>query len=71
MQRHERFPADYLTKLESLSQELITYIIKKYKETPLETKELNKNLANFFKVIFYYILLTYFRNFKLHSVASP
>lgn len=61
MQRHERFPADYLTKVESLSQELITYVIKKYKETPLETKELNKNLANFFKVISSYniVLMTF------------
>ncbi|XP_066143426.1 dedicator of cytokinesis protein 9 isoform X2 [Euwallacea fornicatus] len=49
MQRHERFPTDYLNQLESLSQVLISYILNKYKETPLETKELNKNLANFFK----------------------
>ncbi|CAG9771792.1 unnamed protein product [Ceutorhynchus assimilis] len=49
MQRHERFSADYLSQLENLSQVLISYVLSKYKEMPLETKELNKNLANFFK----------------------
>ncbi|XP_050306735.1 dedicator of cytokinesis protein 9 isoform X2 [Anthonomus grandis grandis] len=49
MQRHERFSPDYLSQLEKLSQVLISYVLNKYKEAPLETKELNKNLANFFK----------------------
>ncbi|XP_030749591.1 dedicator of cytokinesis protein 9 isoform X3 [Sitophilus oryzae] len=49
MHRHERFSADYCGQLENLSQILISYILNKYKDMILETKELNKNLANFFK----------------------
>ncbi|KAJ8916213.1 hypothetical protein NQ315_016352 [Exocentrus adspersus] len=49
MHRHERFSADYLSKIENLLQVLIPYILNKYKEIPLETKELNKSLANFLK----------------------
>lgn len=50
MQRHERFSQEYLSQLDNLSQVLISYVLIKYKEMPLETKELNQNLANFFKV---------------------
>ncbi|ERL87077.1 hypothetical protein D910_04478 [Dendroctonus ponderosae] len=49
MQRHERFSQEYLSQLNNLSQVLISYVLNKYKEMPLETKELNQNLANFFK----------------------
>ncbi|XP_076270905.1 dedicator of cytokinesis protein Ziz isoform X1 [Rhynchophorus ferrugineus] len=49
MHRHERFSLDYLGQLENLSQTLISYVLTKYKDMPLETKELNRNLASFFK----------------------
>ncbi|KAL1490945.1 hypothetical protein ABEB36_011614 [Hypothenemus hampei] len=49
MQRHERFSHDYLNQLESLSHILIDYVLNKYKEMPVETKELNRSLAVFFK----------------------
>lgn len=50
MHRNERFSAEYLQKIESLFQVLITYLIQKFKEMPIETQELNKSLANFLKV---------------------
>ncbi|CAH0557569.1 unnamed protein product [Brassicogethes aeneus] len=49
MHRHERFSTDFLNKLESLMEVLTPYILTQYKEKPLETKELNKSLANFLK----------------------
>lgn len=64
MHRHERFSAEYVEKLEYLTHVLLSYILSKYKEMPLETKELNKSLAIFLKVsaYFYYntdILVTF------------
>lgn len=53
MHRHERFSTEYLGKIENLMQVLIPYILTKYKEIPLETKELNKSLAYFLKVLHY------------------
>lgn len=49
MHRHERFSTDYLQKIETLMQILIPYILNKYKEMPVETKELNKSIAHFLK----------------------
>ncbi|XP_056646243.1 dedicator of cytokinesis protein 9 isoform X1 [Diorhabda sublineata] len=49
MHRHERFSADFLERIEHLMQVLIPYVHNKYKEMPLETKELNKNMAFFLK----------------------
>ncbi|CAG9862855.1 unnamed protein product [Phyllotreta striolata] len=49
MHRHERFPNDFLAKIECLMQILMPYIINKHKEMPVETKELNKSMANFLK----------------------
>lgn len=49
MHRHERFSSDYLSKMENLMQVLTPYLLKKYKENPIETKELNKSLATFLK----------------------
>lgn len=51
MHRNERFSAEYLQKIESLFHVLITYLIQKYKDMPIETQELNKSLANFLKVL--------------------
>lgn len=50
MHRNERFSPEYLQKIESLFQVLITYLIQKFKEMPIETQELNRSLANFIKV---------------------
>nr|CAI5852247.1 unnamed protein product [Callosobruchus analis] len=47
MHRHERFSSDYLDKVDHLIQVLIPYVLIKYKEMPLETKEVNKSLAHF------------------------
>ncbi|RZC34337.1 dedicator of cytokinesis protein 9 [Asbolus verrucosus] len=49
MHRNERFSSDYLQKIETLMQILMPYILNKYKEIPVETKELNKSLAHFLK----------------------
>ncbi|EFA03420.2 Dedicator of cytokinesis protein 11-like Protein [Tribolium castaneum] len=49
MHRHERFSTDYLQKIETLMQILIPYVLNKYKEMPVETKELNKSVAQFLK----------------------
>jgi hypothetical protein len=49
MHRHERFSSDYHQKIETLMQILMPYILNKYKEMPVETKELNKSLAHFLK----------------------
>nr|CAH7754240.1 unnamed protein product [Callosobruchus chinensis] len=49
MHRHERFSTDYLEKVDHLIQVLIPYVLIKYKEMPLETKEVNKSLAHFLK----------------------
>ncbi|KAG5877388.1 hypothetical protein JTB14_027999 [Gonioctena quinquepunctata] len=49
MHRHERFSTEYLGRMENLMQVLIPYVLSKYKEMPLETKELNKNMAYFLK----------------------
>lgn len=49
MHRNERFSTDYVQKVDNLMQVLIPYILNKHKEMPVETKELNKSLANFLK----------------------
>lgn len=50
MRRNERFSVDFHQRIDSLSQVLTPYILNKYKEMPVETQELNKSLAYFFKV---------------------
>lgn len=52
MHRHERFSTDFLEKIEHLMQVLMPYVLNKYKEMPIETKELNKSMAYFLKVIY-------------------
>ncbi|XP_074040157.1 dedicator of cytokinesis protein Ziz isoform X3 [Leptinotarsa decemlineata] len=49
MHRHERFSTEYLSRVENLMHVLIPYVLNKYKEMPLETRELNKNMAYFLK----------------------
>lgn len=50
MHRHERFSKEYLQRIEQLLQILFSYILKKSKEKPDETKELNNSIAEFLKV---------------------
>lgn len=50
MHRHERFSAEYLQRVEALLNVIIPYILCNYKEKEVETRELNKSLANFLKV---------------------
>ncbi|XP_018332779.1 dedicator of cytokinesis protein 9 [Agrilus planipennis] len=49
MHRNERFPLEYLQRIESLLEVLIPYIINKHKEMAIETAELNRSLAHFLK----------------------
>ncbi|XP_028129258.2 dedicator of cytokinesis protein 9 [Diabrotica virgifera virgifera] len=49
MHRYERFSTEFTERVEHLMQVLIPYVLNKYKEMPLETKELNKNMAFFLK----------------------
>ncbi|KAK9870395.1 hypothetical protein WA026_007964 [Henosepilachna vigintioctopunctata] len=49
MLRHERFSAEYLQKIDSLVNIVISYILNNYKEKEVETRELNKSLAQFLK----------------------
>lgn len=64
MHRHERFSSEYLNKIENLLQVLTPYILNKYKEIPLETKELNKSLAHFLKVMDVLCLFRVMTHFK-------
>lgn len=66
MHRHERFTLEYLNKIENLLQVLTPYILNKYKEIPLETKELNKSLAHFLKVINIFVIAD-IANYELFS----
>lgn len=50
MHRNERFPTEYLQKIEALFEVLMPYVFSKYKDMVVETMELNKSLANFLKV---------------------
>ncbi|XP_024086053.1 dedicator of cytokinesis protein 9 isoform X2 [Cimex lectularius] len=49
MHRHERFQAEFLSKIENLLNVLNPYLLSKYREMPQETKQLNTSIANFLK----------------------
>lgn len=49
MLRNERFPKEFATRVESLFQVLIPYIISRHKDLPIETQQLNKSLSSFVK----------------------
>lgn len=49
MLRNERFPKEFATRVESLFQVLIPYIISRHKDLPIETQKLNKSLSGFVK----------------------
>lgn len=51
MVRNERFSDNYQRKIEELLDALFPYF-QKYKEIPIETKQLNMSLAHFLKVCF-------------------
>ncbi|XP_067121236.1 dedicator of cytokinesis protein 9 isoform X3 [Centruroides vittatus] len=55
MHRHERFPADYQYRIQSLLQVMVSHIFQKYQEIPLETKHANQSLAHFIKRSFTYM----------------
>lgn len=49
MHRNERFSQEYLSRIETLFQTLVPYLIQRQKDLPHETKELNKSLSKFVK----------------------
>ncbi|CAG0895846.1 unnamed protein product [Darwinula stevensoni] len=49
IKRHERFAADFLYRLRNFVQVLTPHILQKFKELPLETREVNFCLAQFLK----------------------
>ncbi|XP_038110959.1 dedicator of cytokinesis protein 9 isoform X3 [Culex quinquefasciatus] len=49
MQRNERFPKEYSTRIESLFHVLIPYLNSRHKDLPMETEQLNQSLAVFVK----------------------
>uniref|UniRef100_A0A182JHE5 Dedicator of cytokinesis protein 9 n=1 Tax=Anopheles atroparvus TaxID=41427 RepID=A0A182JHE5_ANOAO len=49
MQRNERFPKEFSTRIEALFQVLVPYISSRHKDLPLETDQLNQSLSVFVK----------------------
>uniref|UniRef100_A0A182T2D9 C2 DOCK-type domain-containing protein n=1 Tax=Anopheles maculatus TaxID=74869 RepID=A0A182T2D9_9DIPT len=49
MQRNERFPKEFCTRLEALFQVLVPYISSRHKDLPIETEQLNQSLSVFVK----------------------
>ncbi|XP_043189264.1 dedicator of cytokinesis protein 9-like isoform X2 [Amphibalanus amphitrite] len=49
MQRHERFSASFNTQLETMLEAFYPYILQKYKELPIETREANRSMAALLK----------------------
>ncbi|XP_046588426.1 dedicator of cytokinesis protein 9 isoform X5 [Neodiprion lecontei] len=49
MHRNERFSKEYHKNIENLLDVIMPYLMKRYKEMPVETQELNKSLAHFLK----------------------
>ncbi|XP_045470639.1 dedicator of cytokinesis protein 9 isoform X1 [Harmonia axyridis] len=49
MHRHERFSTEYLQRIEALVNVVMPYILCNYQDKEIETRELNKSLANFLK----------------------
>ncbi|XP_055642537.1 dedicator of cytokinesis protein 9 isoform X3 [Toxorhynchites rutilus septentrionalis] len=49
MQRNERFPKEYSTRIESLFQVLLPYLSSRHKDLPMETEQLNQSLSVFAK----------------------
>lgn len=50
MHRNERFSKEYHEKIRRLVDDIMPYLMNKYKEMSVETHELNKSLAQFLKV---------------------
>ncbi|KFB37649.1 AGAP008535-PA-like protein [Anopheles sinensis] len=49
MQRNERFPKEFSTRIEALFQVLVPYVSSRHKDLPLETDQLNQSLSVFVK----------------------
>lgn len=49
MHRNERFPQEYLTRIENLFQVLVPYLFSRHKDLPIETQMLNKSLSGFIR----------------------
>ncbi|XP_049286762.1 dedicator of cytokinesis protein 9 isoform X4 [Anopheles funestus] len=49
MQRNERFPKEFCTRIEALFQVLVPYINSRHKDLPMETEQLNQSLSVFVK----------------------
>ncbi|XP_053664214.1 dedicator of cytokinesis protein 9 [Anopheles marshallii] len=49
MQRNERFPKEFCTRIEALFQVLVPYISSRHKDLPMETEQLNQSLSVFVK----------------------
>uniref|UniRef100_A0A182VSH9 Dedicator of cytokinesis protein 9 n=1 Tax=Anopheles minimus TaxID=112268 RepID=A0A182VSH9_9DIPT len=49
MQRNERFPKEFSTRIEALFQILVPYISSRHKDLPMETEQLNQSLSVFVK----------------------
>ena len=50
MARNERFPSSFQFHIQTLVQVLTTHIVQKYKDSQVETRNANTNLAKFVKV---------------------
>ncbi|XP_055550317.1 dedicator of cytokinesis protein 9 isoform X3 [Wyeomyia smithii] len=49
MQRNERFPKEFSTRIEALFQVLLPYLSSRHKDLPLETEQLNRSMSVFVK----------------------
>lgn len=49
MHRNERFPQEYLTRIETLFHVLVPYLFSRHKDLPVETQMLNKSLSGFIR----------------------
>ncbi|XP_061518026.1 dedicator of cytokinesis protein 9 isoform X4 [Anopheles gambiae] len=49
MQRNERFPKEFCSRIEALFQVLVPYINSRHKDLPMETEQLNQSLSVFVK----------------------
>ncbi|KAF5283763.1 hypothetical protein FQA39_LY17201 [Lamprigera yunnana] len=49
MLRNERFSVDFYQRIEQMLEVILPYILSKYKDMPIETRELNQSVAEFLK----------------------
>ncbi|XP_058818405.1 dedicator of cytokinesis protein 9 isoform X3 [Topomyia yanbarensis] len=49
MQRNERFPKEFATRIDALFQVLLPYLNSRHKDLPMETEQLNRSLSVFVK----------------------